>query len=89
MRQSQTFAYAEKMTKKLETINKLKDDFLAVTSHELKTPLNGIIGLTEGCLSNKQETLSEEISEDLQLINHSARRLSNLVEDILVFKIET
>ncbi len=85
MRQSQTFAYAEKMTKKLETINKLKDDFLAVTSHELKTPLNGIIGLTEGCLSNKQETLSEEISEDLQLINHSARRLSNLVEDILVF----
>lgn len=84
-RQSQTFANAENTTKKLETINKLKDDFLAITSHELKTPLNGIIGLTGGLLSNKYENLSEEASEDLVLINNSAKRLSNLVEDILVF----
>lgn len=84
-RQSKTFAQAENNSNKLATINKLKDDFLAVISHELKTPLNGIIGLTEGLLSNKAEHLSEEYNEDLLLINHSARRLANLVEDILVF----
>lgn len=84
-RQSKAFSNVEDSKRKLETINKLKDDFLEVTSHELKIPLNGIIGLTDGLLSNRTENLSDESYKDLLLINQSARRLSNLVEDILVF----
>jgi two-component system sensor histidine kinase ChiS len=31
---------------RLEKVDKIKDDFLANTTHELKTPLHGIIGIS-------------------------------------------
>lgn len=80
-RQSMAFNNAENMTEKLESINKLKDEFLAVTSHELKTPLNGIIGLSE-LLNISTSNLSKDEIQSLALINTSAKRLSNLVNDI-------
>lgn len=83
-RQSMAFNNAENMTEKLKSINKLKDEFLAVTSHELKTPLNGIIGLSE-LLNISTSNLSKDEIQSLALINTSAKRLSNLVNDITMF----
>lgn len=84
-RQSTALSNVEEMSDKLKSINRLKDDFLAITSHELKTPLNGIIGLTEGLTNHREHNLTEDERVDLALINSSAKRLSNLVEDIMVF----
>lgn len=82
---STAFSSVEEVTEKLKSINKLKDDFLANTSHELRTPLNGIIGLSESLTSGISGPLSSEQSETLNLIQASAKRLSNLVSDILDF----
>ncbi|MDP4144721.1 MAG: ATP-binding protein [Bacillota bacterium] len=85
-RQSKAFSSAEENSEKLRSLNKLKDDFLAITSHELKTPLSGIIGLSEGLVNNFSTTkLNEEERYNLFLINSSAKRLSNLVNDMMVF----
>lgn len=84
-RLSMAFSGVEEMTEKLKSINKLKDDFLATTSHELKTPLSGIIGLSESVISGISGTLSNEQKETMNLIQASAKRLSNLVNDILDF----
>lgn len=83
-RQSLALSKVEDMSEKLNSLNNLKDEFLAVTSHELKTPLNGIIGLSES-LSNDVKGINEEDCHNLYLINMSARRLTNLVDDIMVF----
>lgn len=82
---STTFSNIEEMTEKLKSIDKLKDDFLASTSHELKTPLNGIIGLSESLVSGIYDPSNNEQNETLELIQASAKRLSNLVNDILDF----
>jgi two-component system sensor histidine kinase ChiS len=84
-RQSKLLSGVEELSEKLESLHKLKDDFLAITSHELKTPLNGIIGLTEGLTANTSVNLTDEEKQDLLLINSSAKRLSNLVDDVMVF----
>lgn len=64
-------------------LDKIKDDFLANTSHELRTPLNGIIGLGETILEGTNGPVTQEQAQNLELIVHSGRRLSNLVNDIL------
>lgn len=82
---SMAFSNVEEMTEKLKSIDRLKDDFLASTSHELKTPLSGIIGLSESLVSGIYDPSSNEQNETLRLIQSSAKRLSNLVNDILDF----
>lgn len=69
----------------LRRVDKLKDDFLANTSHELRTPLHGIIGIAESLLNLKELGLSVRLRENLMLISVSARRLTNLVNDLLDF----
>jgi signal transduction histidine kinase/DNA-binding response OmpR family regulator/ligand-binding sensor domain-containing protein len=72
----------QQIIQQLRHVDKLKDQFLANTSHEFRTPLNGIVGLSESLLENSH---SEKDKEDLELIISSGRRLSNLVNDILDF----
>lgn len=84
-RQSKALSNAEDMSEKLKSLNNLKDDFLAVTSHELKTPLNGIIGLSESIANVSSSNMNEDEKYNLYLIKSSAIRLSNLVNDIIVF----
>lgn len=62
--------------------NRAKTDFLAVMSHEVRTPLNGIIGYLE-ILS--LEECSEEVAEIISSLNISAGSLLNLLNEILDF----
>jgi signal transduction histidine kinase len=80
---SNAFNTIENLSARLTQLDKLKDDFLAKTSHELKTPLNGIINITQSLLDGSAGDLNEEQYEDLQLITNVGKRLSNLVYDIL------
>ena len=65
----------------LTQLNKQKDEFLANTSHEFKTPLNGIVGLSDLLLMDNK--LSEDSKKMLELIKISGSRLSDLVDDLL------
>jgi diguanylate cyclase (GGDEF)-like protein len=63
--------------------NKLKDDFLANTSHELRTPINGIVGIAQSLIDNKTEQLPPRVIANLNLIVSSGKRLGNMVNDLL------
>ncbi|MFH0977033.1 MAG: 7TM diverse intracellular signaling domain-containing protein [Spirochaetota bacterium] len=65
----------------LHKADKLKDEFLANTSHELKTPLNGIIGIAETMMDNAN--ISQDQRLRLSLILSSGKRLLNMVNEIL------
>lgn len=65
--------------------NKLKDEFLASTSHELKTPLHGITGLSESLIDGDVGSLPEEVKSNIKLIQVCSKRLSILIDDILDF----
>ncbi len=69
----------------LKELDKLKDDFLSNTSHELRTPINGIIGIADSMVDGAAGPLSKKAIENLSMIVLSGRRLSNLVNDILDF----
>jgi len=77
-----TFNQLEKANTELLVLDKLKDDFLAITSHELRTPLTGIIALSEGIALEK---LDDEQRHSVDLIKKSAQHLNSLVNDILDF----
>lgn len=63
-----------------EVANRAKSDFLANISHELRTPMNGIIGLSELML---EMNLTEEQLEIGTAVNASSRNLLILLNDIL------
>jgi signal transduction histidine kinase/AmiR/NasT family two-component response regulator len=72
---------------KLETANNAKSDFLAGMSHEMRTPLNAVIGLSG--LTLEIEGLDEEAKINLEKIFNAGSILLNLVNDILdISKIE-
>ncbi len=81
---TRAFSSVEQLTEKLISLDRLKDDFLVNTAHELKTPLHGIIGLLEAMLQSRDKRKTEDI-ESMRLIVSSARRLNELVDNILTF----
>ncbi|HEW98853.1 MAG TPA: response regulator [Beggiatoa sp.] len=75
----------EQQNNELTKLDKLKDDFLSNTSHELRTPINGIIGIADSMIDGAVGILPPKANENLSMIVLSGRRLSNLVNDILDF----
>lgn len=61
----------------------LHERILALVSHEMRTPLNGIVGMAE---LMAQTTLDEEQSEEIRLIHHSAAKLADLVDRLLDYR---
>jgi two-component system, sensor histidine kinase ChiS len=89
---SQTCNSIEHHTGKLEQNNRnlidmdtMKDEFLAILSHELRMPLNGIIGIAESMINGLHGLLSVESKFNLGLIAASGRRLACLVDDMFEF----
>jgi signal transduction histidine kinase/DNA-binding response OmpR family regulator len=69
-----------------ENLAKAKEMFVATVSHEMRTPINAIYGLTEQLL---QKTTEKDIVTDLKVVHKSAEHLITLVNDTLDFsKIE-
>lgn len=75
----------ENLSERLLTLDGLKDEFLANTSHELKTPLHGAINITQSLLEGAAGELNKEQEENLSLVFSISKRLSNLINDILDF----
>ncbi len=66
----------------LARLNRMKDSFLGLASHELKTPLTVIMGYSELLLTDMQNQLTETTSEMIQNISSAAARLDNIVKDM-------
>lgn len=71
---------AEKARRQAEAASRAKTDFLAVISHEVRTPLNSIIGLTSLLLDMVRE---EKPRRYLEQARTSGEMLLHLVNDIL------
>lgn len=66
----------EQLTEATERLN----DFLANVSHEIRTPVNAVIGLTSICIDKSQ---NREIYGDLIAVREAGRRVADQISDIL------
>lgn len=80
---TQSYRTIQLLSDRLTMVDRLKDEFLAKTSHELKTPLNAIVNITDSLLQGAGGQLSVQQTGDLTLVADTGRRLSTLVQEIL------
>ena len=78
--QNQTLAEANQQ---IEENTRRKSDFLARMSHDLRTPMNAIIGYTRILLRRCRDTLESRQLRNLENIDTSAHNLLNLINEIL------
>lgn len=72
---------AQKARQQAEAANQAKDGFLALVSHELRAPLNAILGWTSALL---HKAVADDVRRRaLETIERSARTQTQLIEDLL------
>lgn len=78
----------DRVRKEAVHANKAKSDFLSSMSHDIRTPMNAIIGMTEIALKNKQDEV--RVEDCLKKIKLSSKHLLGLINDVLdMSKIES
>lgn len=70
----------ELLIKELKRKNNLKNQFMSNISHELRTPMNGILGFIEIL---KHTILDEKQKEYLEYISHAGSSLMNIINQLL------
>jgi signal transduction histidine kinase len=71
------------MNARLNELDRMKDTFLSMITHELRTPMTAMIGLTENLEAGVYGPLNELQTENLRKIIESGGRLRQLVNDLL------
>ena len=74
--------YARDITERKE-IEKMKDEFISVVSHEFRTPVTSIKGYLELLAEDEKDTLDEEQRGFLGVAMRNTHRLEILVNDLL------
>lgn len=80
---SLSFNQIENLSQQLLTLDELKDEFIANTSHALRTPLHGMINMTESLVEGAAGPLADKQAEQLILVSSTGRKLAALINDIL------
>lgn len=75
----------EKALEHLKRVDRLKDEFLANTTHELRTPLYGMIGIAESLRDGVAGEPNPILKYNLSLMINSGQRLANLLNDLLEY----
>jgi two-component system, OmpR family, sensor histidine kinase VicK len=87
-KQTELYEKLSETYEQLKTHNTMQKEFLDIAAHELRTPIQPILGLTEFLLLNKRMDRAAQ-EEFLSVIVRNAKRLKLLTDDILdVTKIE-
>lgn len=71
-----------RLAAQLQAADKLKDEFLANTSHELRNPLHGILNIADSLLQNGGRVDEERNRARLQLLLSVGRRMSHMLNDL-------
>ncbi|WP_017651466.1 PAS domain S-box protein [Fortiea contorta] len=74
-------ASLQQQAQQLQQANRIKDEFLAVLSHELRSPLNPILGWSKLLQTNKLD--QTKTAQALATIERNAKLQSELIEDLL------
>lgn len=77
-------AVAAKSIGKQVKLNKLKNDFIATVTHELKTPLASMRVLVDTLLEGNYRD-RQQVTEYLQLVSRENERLTRLIDNFLTF----
>lgn len=83
LRQAKIYSDLKKANKKLKELDQMKDDFVSVASHELRTPMTAIKSYLWMALSGKGGKLTEKQQYYLKRSYTSTDRLIKLVNDML------
>lgn len=87
--EQQTRELQESKVRLLESHNQVsdalrfRDEFMATMTHELRSPLHAILGLSEAVLDEIYGPLTVDQKKSLTTIHSSARHLQGLIEDVL------
>lgn len=72
---------ADEARRSAEKTSRAKSEFLSNVSHDIRTPMNGIMGMTAIAIANLADT--KQVGACLKKINASSRYLLGLISDIL------
>ena len=85
--QAELYKQLKEANEQLKQHDKMQKEFINLAAHELRTPIQPIIGFTEIVSSKIKDTDQREL---LDAVTRNAKRLQRLVDDIIdVTKIET
>lgn len=79
---AETVADLARVNEELKELDRMKTEFVALVSHELRSPLTNIRSGLEVVL-DRNPKLQENVEESLSLVHRETKRLSGLVETIM------
>jgi PAS domain S-box-containing protein len=79
----------QKRTAELHTINEELETFSYSVSHDLRAPLRAIIGYSEVIIEDHPDKIDEEISQYLEKIVQSSRKMNEMIDNLLFFSRQT
>jgi signal transduction histidine kinase len=82
LQNSQLFTSLKKANEELKELNKMKDEFVFIATHDLKTPVTAIDGYIS-LIEKKQPKFSEDIEKNFEEVKAASDRLKQLVNDLL------
>ncbi|MBN4000457.1 PAS domain S-box protein [Nostoc sp. LPT] len=81
MERASLIAFLQQQTEQLQEANRMKDEFLGILSHELRSPLNAILGWAQ--LLQRSKLSDSQMAKATETIERNAKAQTQLIEDLL------